>query len=84
MELAPASPAPKAARDGRLRVVLVRTGDRITIDATKNEIKVDLSDVELKMRREQWIMPAFKATRGTLGKYIRVVQDAALGCVTDE
>jgi dihydroxy-acid dehydratase len=29
-------------------------------------------------------MPAFKASRGTLGKYIRLVKSASEGCVTDE
>ena len=29
-------------------------------------------------------MPPYKATRGTLYKYIRLVKDASKGCVTDE
>jgi hypothetical protein len=29
-------------------------------------------------------MPPFKATRGTLAKYIRAVKNASFGCVTDE
>jgi dihydroxy-acid dehydratase len=29
-------------------------------------------------------MPPYKATRGTLAKYIRLVKDASHGCVTDE
>jgi dihydroxy-acid dehydratase len=29
-------------------------------------------------------MPPYKATRGTLYKYIRLVKDASEGCVTDE
>jgi hypothetical protein len=29
-------------------------------------------------------MPAYKAERGTLAKYIRLVKGASLGCVTDE
>jgi dihydroxy-acid dehydratase len=63
---------------------LVRTGDRITIDAEKNELTVDLSENEFAARKKAWRMPAFKADRGTLAKYIRLVKSASLGCVTDE
>jgi dihydroxy-acid dehydratase len=65
-------------------IALVRTGDLITIDASKNEISVALSDEELAARRKAWTMPPYKAERGTLAKYIRSVKSAALGCVTDE
>jgi dihydroxy-acid dehydratase len=65
-------------------IALVRNGDRITIDATTNSLTVDLSDEELSARRTEWKMPPYKANRGTLAKYIRLVQSAALGCVTDE
>ena len=44
----------------------------------------DLSDKELAARRDAWTTPPFKATRGTLAKYIRAVKSASLGCVTDE
>lgn len=65
-------------------IALVREGDRITIDATANLITVDLSDDEFRSRRENWRMPPYKAERGTLAKYIRLVKNASLGCVTDE
>ena len=65
-------------------IALVRDGDRITIDAGKRLLTVDLSDAELEARRGAWKMPPYKATRGTLAKYIRLVRDASLGCVTDE
>jgi dihydroxy-acid dehydratase len=65
-------------------IALVRTGDRITIDAEKNLLSVDLSDGELAARRETWRQPPYKASRGTLAKYIRLVKSASLGCVTDE
>ena len=35
-------------------------------------------------RRAAWVQPPFKATRGTLAKYIRLVKSASEGCVTDE
>ncbi len=65
-------------------IALVKTNDRITIDASKNTLTVDLSDEELSARRKNWTMPAYKADRGTLAKYIRLVKSASLGCVTDE
>jgi len=65
-------------------VALIRTGDGITIDAEKNLLTVDLSEKELAERRAAWRMPPYKATRGTLAKYIRLVKNASLGCVTDE
>ncbi|MCR9198407.1 MAG: dihydroxy-acid dehydratase [Planctomycetaceae bacterium] len=63
---------------------LIQNGDVITIDAESNEINVDLTDEQLHARREQWVAPAFKATRGTLYKYIKTVKSASEGCVTDE
>ncbi len=65
-------------------IALVRTGDRITLDAGENLLMVDLTDAELAERRARWTMPAYKSTRGTLAKYIRLVKNASLGCVTDE
>ncbi len=65
-------------------IALIRTGEQVTIDATKNEISVQLTDQELDRRRREWQMPPYKATRGTLAKYIRLVQSASLGCTTDE
>ena len=64
-------------------IALVRTGDKITIDAQKRAIDVDLSDAELAQRRAAWAMPPYKATRGTLYKYIKNVQSASEGCLTD-
>lgn len=65
-------------------IALVRQGDRVTIDAEKNLLHVELTDEELADRKRQWRMPAYKATRGTLAKYIRLVKSASQGCVTDE
>jgi dihydroxy-acid dehydratase len=65
-------------------IALVRDNDRITIEASTNSLTVALSDEELSARRKNWNMPPYKADRGTLAKYIRLVKSAALGCVTDE
>jgi len=63
---------------------LVRNGDQITIDAEKNLLQVAVSEQEMSARKATWRMPPYKATRGTLAKYIRLVKNASAGCVTDE
>ena len=63
---------------------LIKDGDVIRIDADANTLDVDVSKSEMQARREAWTMPAYKATRGTLYKYIKNVKDASEGCVTDE
>ncbi|MEY3460267.1 MAG: Dihydroxy-acid dehydratase [Planctomycetota bacterium] len=65
-------------------IALLKDGDRITIDAERNEINVDLSTAELNARRTAFTPPPPKAVRGTLAKYIRLVRSASEGCVTDE
>ena len=63
---------------------LIRNGDVITIDAVANSLSVDVSEEEMARRRAEWQMPPYKATRGTLHKFIKCVKDASHGCVTDE
>jgi dihydroxy-acid dehydratase len=63
---------------------LIRDGDVITIDARANKLDVALTEDELAQRRKEWQMPPYKATRGTLYKYIKNVKNASDGCVTDE
>ena len=65
-------------------IALVKNGDKIKIDAEKNAITVELSDSELAARKAAWKKPPYKATRGTLYKYIKNVKSASEGCVTDE
>ncbi len=73
---------PEAQQGGP--IALIQNGDRITIDAKTRQLSVDLTDEELAERRQAWRPPAFKATRGTLYKYIKNVKPASEGCVTDE
>jgi dihydroxy-acid dehydratase len=65
-------------------IALLETGDRIAIDAKLNLLNADISEHEWAARRNRWRMPPYKANRGTLAKYIRLVKGASLGCVTDE
>jgi dihydroxy-acid dehydratase len=73
---------PEAQEGGPL--ALVQDGDQITIDAEKNELSVAVADAEMSKRKAEWKQPPYKATRGTLYKYIKCVQSASEGCVTDE
>ncbi|MFK5968845.1 MAG: dihydroxy-acid dehydratase [Candidatus Marithrix sp.] len=73
---------PEAQEGGPL--ALIKTGDVITVDAESNVLNVAVSPDEMEQRRNQWVAPAYKATRGTLYKYIKNVKDASHGCVTDE
>lgn len=64
-------------------IALVRDGDKVTIDAETRAITVHVSDEELAARREQWVAPPYRATQGTLWKYIKNVSSASKGCITD-
>jgi dihydroxy-acid dehydratase len=65
-------------------IALAKNGDTITIDAEANAITIEVDAEELKARKDTWTPPPFKATRGTLYKYIKCVKSASEGCVTDE
>lgn len=65
-------------------IALVENGDIVTIDAATNAIDMDVDEATLSERRSNWTMPPYKATRGTLYKYIKNVKNASEGCVTDE
>jgi dihydroxy-acid dehydratase len=73
--------SPEAALGGPM--ALLRNGDRITIDAQRRRIEVDLSAAELKRRRAAWKPRRAYATHGVLAKYARVVSSASHGAVTD-
>ena len=71
------------AQDGGA-IALVCDGDIVVIDADTATIDAEVSDEEFRSRRAAWQAPPLKASRGILAKYIRCVQPASLGCVTDE
>src|SRR5687768_2543948 len=48
---------PEAQEGGPL--ALVRNGDRVTIDAKRRVIDLDVTDAELTKRRMAWKMPAY-------------------------
>ena len=65
-------------------IALVQDGDKMTIDGDANRIDVDITEAEMARRKAAWSCPPYKATRGTLYKYIKLVKSASEGCVTDE
>ncbi|MDW8310187.1 MAG: dihydroxy-acid dehydratase, partial [Verrucomicrobiales bacterium] len=72
---------PEAYNGGPL--ALVKNGDRITIDAVRRELTLEVSAKELRARRRAWKRPKPRYTRGVLAKYAHTVQSASLGAVTD-
>src|SRR5579863_3728484 len=73
--------APEAAVGGPIG--LLRNGDRITIDARKRELRVELPAQELRRRRRAWKVPKPAAAAGVLAKYARLVGSASEGAVTE-
>lgn len=73
---------PEAQEGGT--IALIEDGDRIIIDAEKNSIDLQVSEEELKNRKQNWTAPQLKFKRGVLYKYARTVSSASEGCVTDE
>jgi dihydroxy-acid dehydratase len=65
-------------------IAIVKNGDRITIDAEKNTITVEISKKEFATRMKKWKAPPLKAKSGMLYKYIKNVSSASEGCVTDQ
>lgn len=62
---------------------LLQDGDIITIDAETNTLSVDLSEQEIEKRKNNWVQPPYKFSKGVLYKYINSVSTASEGCVTD-
>jgi dihydroxy-acid dehydratase len=73
--------APEAAVGGT--IALVQEGDRVTIDADKRLLQLEVDDAELAKRRAAWKPRPPRYTSGVLHKYARLVGSAAEGAVTD-
>jgi dihydroxy-acid dehydratase len=72
--------APEARRGGP--IAAVRDGDTIEFDVAARELRVDLSDDEIRERVDAYQAPAPKFTSGVLGKYAKLVGSAAEGALT--
>lgn len=65
-------------------IAFVEDGDVIDIDASERLIHLQVSDAEMEVRKAKWSMPPYKATSGTLRKFIKNTTHASLGCTTDD
>jgi len=72
--------APEAARGGP--IAALKDGDIVTIDVESRQLRVDLSEAELKQRLSTWRPPAPHYTTGVFAKYAALVTSASLGAVT--
>ena len=72
---------PEAYEGGPL--ALVKSGDKIVIDAKRREIKLEVSGAEVKKRTRTWKKPKPRYTKGVLAKFVHLVSDASHGAVTD-
>jgi dihydroxy-acid dehydratase len=73
--------SPEAAIGGP--VGLLRSGDRIRIDAAKRELHVHLPAAELRRRRAAWRPAKPYTLTGVLAKYAQLVGSASRGAVTE-
>jgi len=73
--------SPEAALGGPIG--LLRSGERITIDAVRREIRAELAAAELRRRRSAWKPPRPYAHAGALAKYAALVGSASRGAVTE-
>ena len=65
-------------------IAIVKTGDRISIDAESNTVTLDPSDEDIAQRLDAWRQPEPRYTRGVLAKYAATVTSASEGAVTDK
>ncbi len=72
--------APEAPRGGP--IAAVRDGDVIEFDVPGRELRVELSDEEIRERVAAYQAPAARFKNGVLGKYARHVGSAAEGALT--
>jgi dihydroxy-acid dehydratase len=73
--------SPEAYIGGPL--ALVKTGDLITVDVPNRKIHLEISDEELKQRKDKWVPPAPKYERGYGWMFSRHILQAEDGCDFD-
>ncbi len=73
--------APEAACGGP--IAALRDGDLVVFDIGRRELRVELSDGEIRKRLTSWHQPEARYRTGVMAKYARQVSSAALGAVTN-
>lgn len=64
-------------------IALIREGDSVAIDAHKLLLQLNISDEEMAARRQAWVQPKPRYTRGVLAKFGKLASTASRGAVTD-
>lgn len=65
-------------------IAMLQEGDLINIDIVARKIDVELSEAEIKKRRNTWKAPESKARRGTyLYRYSKLVSSASKGAILE-
>lgn len=72
--------SPEAQQGGAIAVV--NEGDSITIDLEKQELNLEIPQMELETRLKNWKPKPAKHSTGLLAKYSRLVSNASKGAVT--
>jgi dihydroxy-acid dehydratase len=62
---------------------LIKEGDSVTIDAHKLLLQLNVPEAEIATRRQAWVQPKPRYTRGVLAKFGRLASTASRGAVTD-
>ena len=73
--------APEAYEGGT--IALVQEGDRITIDAHRLVLQLEVDEGEIARRRSAWVQPQPRYTRGVLAKFAFNASSASAGAVLD-
>jgi dihydroxy-acid dehydratase len=72
--------APEAFKGGNIG--LIQEGDEISIDVDSKTLQVNISEEELKKRKDNWKPLAPRYERGVLAKYAKLVSSSSKGAVT--
>jgi len=72
--------SPEAYEGGT--IALIAEGDRITIDAHRQLLQLDVDAAEIERRRAAWRRPPPRYTRGVLAKFAELARPAPQGAVT--
>ncbi len=73
--------SPESSIGGNL--ALVQNGDMIELDVPNRKLNLEVSEQELKKRREKWMPPKPIAERGYVKLFIEHVEQAEKGCDFD-
>ena len=73
--------APEAFIGGPL--ALIKTGDIIQVDIANRKLEVDVSESEMKKRKEEWVEPKPRYERGYGYMYSKHIEQADKGCDFD-